>query len=262
MARIANWEWALWYLSLGLQITVVAHLVVRGRLFVYRGLCAYLTANVLQSAVFLATYLHWGRSDFRSEHLYWIAEIPVLLMRGWAIADICRLLLAPYRGIWGLAWRLLLFLATGLVFYSVLSAGRRWDHAVLKANISLELTTVILLVVLFLFARYYGIAASPAIRALALGFLIYSSFTALNDTILQHWLAPYLPIWQRLSVLPFAVSVCLWLWAVRQPVVQTATNVSLLPRDVYRALAPEINLRLRMLNDSLSRLWDPEVDRP
>jgi hypothetical protein len=259
MARIANLELALWYLSLVLQMTVVYYLLTRKLLGLYRGLSAYLLVNILQSCALMPAYHYWGYYDVRTSRLAWISQILVLMMRAWAIADICRLLLARYLGIWGLAWRLLLSLATVLTLYSLFSAGREWDYAVLRASASLELTTVLVLVALFLFARHYGIAASPAVRALALGFLIYSSFTVLNHKVLEQMLEPYVAEWQLLSTLPFIVSVCLWLWAIRRPAEQTAAGLALLPREVYYALAPEINLRLRLLDERLSRLWNREA---
>jgi hypothetical protein len=262
MARIANIELALWYLSLALQTTVVFCLLARRLVSLYPGLFAYLVVNILQSGLLIVVYGRWGFEDFRTEQLAWISQIPVLVMRAWAIADICRLLLARYRGIWGLAWRLLLIVAAGLIFFSIFSAGRKWDHAVLDASASLELTTVVFLITLFLFARHYGIIASPAIRALALGFLIYSSFTVLNHRILERLSKPYVAEWQLLGTLPFLASLGMWLWAVRQPATQTSDRVALLTRDVYYALTPEINLRLRLLNERLDRLWNPKGDRP
>jgi len=262
MVGIANLELALWYLSLVLQMTVVFYLLARRLLSLYPGLSAYLLVNILQSCLLIVTYRLWGIDDSRAEQLAWISQIPVLVMRAWAIADICRLLLARYRGIWGLAWRVLLTLAAGLIVFSIFSAGRQWDHAVLKASASLELTTVVFLITLFLFARHYGITASPAIRALALGFLTYSSFTVLNHKILEHLSDRYVAEWQLFGTLPFLASVGMWLWAVRQPVAQTAAGVTLLPRDVYYALTPEFNLRLRLLNERLNRLWNPEGHRP
>jgi hypothetical protein len=259
MSRIANLELALWYLSLLLQLTVVYYLLTRKLVSLYPGLFAYLLVNILQSCALVLVYRYWGFNDDRTLQLAWSSQIPVLLMRAWAITDICRLLLARYRGIWGLAWRLLLCLALVLTFYSVLSAGRKWDSAVLQASASLELTTVLVLVALFLFARHYGIAASPAVRALALGFLIYSSFTVLNHKILEQMLDRYVAEWQLLTTLPFIASVCLWLWAIRRPAEQTAASRTLLPREVYYALAPEINLRLRLLDERLSRLWTREA---
>jgi hypothetical protein len=259
MARIATLELALWYLSLLLQMTVLYDLLIRKLLSLYPGLFAYLLVNILQSGLLVSTYYYWGVNDSRTERLAWISQVPVLLMRAWAITDICRLLLARYRGIWGLAWRLLLSLAVLLTSYSVFSAGRKWNSAVLRASAALELTTVLVLVALFLFARHYGIAASPAVRALAIGFLIYSSFTVLNHKVLEQLQDRYVAEWQFFSTLPFIASVCLWLWAVRRPAEQTAAGLALLERDVYYALVPQINLRLRLLDERLSRLFDREA---
>jgi hypothetical protein len=259
MAGIANLELSLWYLSLVLQTTVVYYLLARKLLYLYPGLLTYLLVNIVQSCALVMAYRYWGFYDSRTEHLAWTSQVPVLLMRAWAITDICRLLLSRYRGIWGLAWRLLLSLAVVLTFYSFFSAGRKWDHAVLRASASLELTTVVVLVALFLFARHYAIAASPAVRALALGFLVYSSFTVLNHKVLELMLDSYVAEWQLFSTLPFIVSVYLWLWAIRQPAEQTKAGLALLPRDVYYALAPEINVRLRLLDERLARLWNREA---
>ena len=262
MAGLATWVLALFYLSLALQVVVVCYLLSRKLWLVYPGQSAYFLVNVLQGGLLIAAYRRWGYFDHRTQLAGWGSEILVLVMRAWAIADICRLLLGRYRGVWGLAWRLLLVLGISLIGYSIIAAGRVWNQAVLKANIGLELSTLLILVVLFLFARHYEIVASPAVRALALGFLIYSSFTVVNDKILQQWLVSYIPRWQFFSTLPFIFCVGLWFWAVRQPVAKTAAALSVLPRDVYYALAPEVNLRLRLLNERLLRLWNPEAHRP
>jgi|SRR5882724_362086 len=258
MAGIYTWALRLSYLSFALQMVVIYYLLSRRLWPVYPGLLAYISVNVLQGCLLFFLYRHWGYRDHRTAQVAWGSQILCLLARAWAIADICRLLLGRYRGVWGLAWRLLSALACGLVLYSLASAGLVWNQAVLKASIGLELSTVMVLVALFLFARHYEIVALPGIRALALGFFIYSSFTVLNDKILQIWLGPYVPGWQVFATLPFIGSICLWIWAVRQPVGKTAPELAVLPRDVYYALTPEVNLRLRVLNERLSRLWDRE----
>jgi hypothetical protein len=37
---------------------------------------------------------------------------------------------------------------------------------------------------------------------------------------------------------------------------------TLLPDGVYGTLAPEINIRLKLLNENLKRFWYPEERRP
>jgi hypothetical protein len=51
----------------------------------------------------------------------------------------------------------------------------------------------------------------------------------------------------------------IWTWALRKPQPQAEPGEILLPRVVYQSLAPEINLRLRLLNEQLSRFWPAEA---
>jgi len=261
MAGIARFVLWLWGLSFLLQATVVFYLLGTGKWRIYRGLLFYLSANISQSIFLYSTYTVWGFSSPTAKRLAWISQIPVVTMRAWAVMDLCRLLLDRYTGVWSLAWRILALLGLALVLGSVLTAGLGWEHIVPNVNINLEWTTVLLLVALFVFARHYEIAASPALRAMALGFFLYSAFAILNDTVLSHWLTRYSPTWNVLAMLSFLASVCLWLYAVRKPL-EDGGRVSLLPPDVYHQLTPDLNLRLRTLNERLSKLWNPEAHRP
>jgi hypothetical protein len=261
MAGIYQFEFVLWCVSLLFQVTVFTYLLFSRKSRAYPGLTAYLGMNIFQSVFLYAIYIKWGFGTAPTKRPAWISQIPVLSMRAWAVADICRLLLNPYAGIWRLAWRILALLASGLVLGSILTAGRDWNAVVFNLNISLEWTTVLLIVAMFLFARYYEIEASPVLRNLALGFLLYSSFAVVNATILNHWLSRYSNAWNILGTLSFLASVCLWLSAVLKPV-PVQPKVSLLPSDLYQTLTPQLNLRLRTLNERLSRLWNPEGHRP
>jgi hypothetical protein len=49
----------------------------------------------------------------------------------------------------------------------------------------LELAMATVIVLLFVFARYYEVGVEPAVRTMAIGFLLYSCFRVLNDTILE-----------------------------------------------------------------------------
>jgi len=261
MAGIYQFEFILWCISLLLQVTVFIYLLVSKKFRAYPGLAAYLGINILQSLVLYCFYIAWGFKSPQTKRAAWITQIPVLSMRAWAIADVCRLLLNRYAGIWAMAWRILAVLASALLLGSILIAGHSWDKVVFNLNMSLEWTTVLLIVVVFLFARNYEIASSPIVRTIALGFLLYSSFAVINATILNHWLARYSDAWNILGTLSFLASVSLWLSAVLKPV-PVRKKVAMLPADIYQTLAPELNLRLRTLNDRLSRLWNPEGHRP
>jgi len=261
MAGIARFELVLWSLSVLLQATLVVYLLLSSKWRQYPGLCFYLIVNLLQSAFYYYSYSHWGFYSMRAKKAAWVSQIPVLCMRAWAVVDLCRLLLRPYSGIWGLAWRILTFLASALVLGSILAAGRGWAQIVPNLNVSLEWTTVCMIVALFVFARHYEIEPSLAIRWLALGFVLYSSFAILNDTALSYWSSWYGDTWNILGTLSFLASVYLWLTAAFRPVEQFE-RAATLPRDVYHALTPEVNVRLRNLNERLIRLLNPEADRP
>lgn len=261
MAGIARFELVLWGLSVLLQATLVAYLLSSSKWRRYPGLYFYLTVNLLQAAFYYYSFSHWGFHSMRAKKAAWVSQIPVLCMRAWAVVDLCRLLLRPYSGIWGLAWRILTFLGSVLILGSILVAGHGWAEIVPNLNVSLEWTTVCMIVALFLFAHHYEIEPSVAIRWLALGFLLYSSFAILNDTALSYWRSWYGDTWNILGTLSFLASACLWLSAAFKPVTQF-DRAALLPSEVYHALAPEVNVRLRNLNERLIRLLNPEADRP
>src|SRR5215470_19118946 len=260
MAGIAHFEFALWVLSVLLQAAVVAYLFATAKWRRYPGLCFYLAVNVIQGVFLYYCYANWSLYSPFVRYAAWISQIPTLCMRAWALFDLCRLLLKPYSGVWGLAWRILALLAAALVSGSILTAGRTWDQVIPNLNVGLEWTTVCMLVALFLFAQSYEIEPSLPIRRLAIGFLLYSSFAIVNATVLSHWRGRYYQTWNFLTVVSFVASVLLWLSAVLQPIEEFRV-APLLPGDVYHTMTPELNLRLRRLNERLNRFWNPEADR-
>ena len=149
-----------------------------------------------------------------------------------------------------------------LLFYSSASARLNWQLAVLYADRGLELTIAVAIVTLFLFVRYYEIEVEPAARSLAIGFLIYSCFSVLNNTILENWMHRYATLWNVLNTFAFMASLLLWMWALRATQPPTAAAPELLSDSVYRTLAPEISLRLKALNEHLSQWWYAEAKRP
>ena len=98
-------------------------------------------------------------------------------------------------------------------------------------------------------------------RSLAIGFCLYSCFRALNDTILERYLYDYEKVWSLLGMLAFFASLFLWSWALRKSQTQVVAEANLLPVGAYQTLAPQINLRLRTLNEQLSKILKPEVTR-
>ena len=102
----------------------------------------------------------------------------------------------------------------------------------------------------------------PVLRFMATGFFLYSCFGVLNDTVLERWKYGYAPLWNLMGSLAYLASLLLWNWGLHEAQPLATWETTLLPHDVYGTLAPEINMRLKVLNENLHRLWYPEEKRP
>jgi hypothetical protein len=193
--------------------------------------------------------------------IYWSTQFVVILARGLAIAEICWRVLGKYRGIWALAWRLLAGGATLAVVYAAVVASFRWPAIILNADRAVELAVTVEIVLFFLFANHYGVEMEGAARSLAIGFFLYSCTLVLNDTIFEGWKYHHRTEWNLLGTLSFLASMLIWTWALRKEQHERTTDPVLLSQNVYAVLTPEINLRLKLLNDHLSRFWNLEAKR-
>lgn len=252
----------IWLLNVGLQVLVIVLLFVNRSWRIYTAFLCYLLANLLQACLLAAIYSHFGFISLFAKRTYWLSQVPITFMRGWIIVELWRQILARYRGIWALAWRSFCGLASLLVLSSILFAGFNWQIAILRADHAISLTMIILLVMLFVFARLYGVAVPQAVRFLSTGFVLYLGFGVLNDNILEHFLWRFASLWIVLSMLSFLASALLWAWAFRKPLELPAKNFDLLPHETYYAITPELNRRLRLLNERLSQLRAPLGNRP
>jgi hypothetical protein len=145
--------------------------------------------------------------------------------------------------------------------YSWAVARGSWEFAVLNADRGTELAIASVIVILFLFTRYYEVPVEPAVRTLAIGFFLYSCFYVLNITILEGRMYDYVTLWNLLGTLAFVASMMLWVCGLRDRQPETTLEPELLPGGIYNEVAPEINERLRALNDHLSRSWRMERKR-
>jgi len=251
-----------WEFSLLLRFLLLCLLLFRGNIRSFPFFSLYLSVNFLQALLVAATYKVWGETSAIAFRIAWGSEMLVICARALAVAELCRLLLARYRGIWSLASRVLLSCAVLVLVYSALVSKHKWSLAVVGASSALELTIAAVIVTLLVFLRHYRVAAEPALRALALGFCLYSCVAVLNNTILERLSERYYPVWNLLGVVAYLACLLLWTWALRKPVPVPVLGPMLLPGSVYRQLSPEINLRLRLLNERLSQFWKVEAPRP
>jgi hypothetical protein len=121
-----------------------------------------------------------------------------------------------------------------------------------------ELSISAVIVSVFLFLRYCGLAARSQDRQLALGFCLYSSFFVINSSLFERFIQDYVNFWNFLDILTFLATLFIWTKTARgysialetQPVI-TEIDTS---RDAYNNASPELNRKLASLNERLNRL--------
>src|SRR5229473_183814 len=261
MAAIALFQQALWALNSAGEVVLLTLLVVRKNYRSYPAFSLYLLVDLTMGATAFFVYRLWGFDSATAYRIAWGAQAIVLFARALAVAEVCRHLLSRYRGVWALAWRFLLLCAVAVLSYSTLAARHDWGLALLTADRGLELSIATVIVVLLLFARYYEVKVEPVVRSLAVGFCLYSCSAVLNNTVLESWLHDYSAFWNMLGMLAFLASLSIWSWALRHSQSEAQAKQILLPSGIYQVIAPEINLRLRLFNEQLSRFWKVEAGR-
>jgi hypothetical protein len=243
----------LWAVNSAVGAVLLVLLAVRKNYREFPAFSGYVMLNLALGVLAFFIYHRWGFSSRLSWQLAWGMQGAVICARALAVAEVCRGMLGRYRGIWALAWRVLLGCAVLVLVYSGLAAGHDPRFALVAADRALELAIATVVVGAFLFARYYDVQVRAVEYSLALGFCFYSSFNVLNATILEHYLRRYEALWNPLGMFVFLVALLVWTWALRRR--QTAIpKQDLLSRGVYESTMPEISLHLRMLDDRLSQL--------
>jgi hypothetical protein len=259
--EIAQFQQILWAVNSVVGLFLLVLLAVRKNYRAFPAFSFYVLVNLTLGALALLMYRRWGFSSPSSRQIGWGMQGAVICTRALAVAEVCRHLLARYRGIWAMAWRILLACAALVLVYSIVAARHLWELALLAGDRGMELSIAAVVVGVLLFTRYYDVQVSAADRALAVGFCLYSCFCVLNNTILEHYLHRYSELWNLLAMSAFLASLLLWTWALRKPQTKTGPEETLLSPGIYQTVAPQINLRLRSLNDQLDKIWKPEVTR-
>jgi hypothetical protein len=261
MAELQRLQQILWVVNIAAGVLLLILVAFRRNYRAFPAFTLYLLTNSTLSILVFVTYHRWG---FTSSVFWWFAsgmQILATSARALAVAELCKHLLARYLGIWGLAWRVLLACAALTLIYSCIATNYQWKLALIRANRGLELAIAAVIVAVFVIARYYQLEANPTERSLAVGFCLYSCFRALNNTILERFLDNYVALWNFLGMIAFLGSLLLWGWALRKTHAEAGPAEALLPAGVYQAVAPQINLRLHLLNKQLGQFWKTEATR-
>jgi hypothetical protein len=261
IAGIAEFQQIMWAVNTATGAVLLLLLAVRKNYKAYPAFTFYIFINLALGISLFIIYRRWGFSSKASWLFAWGMQAVAVCARALAVAEVCRHFLSRYAGIWALAQRILLACAGLVLLYSGLAVRHQWALALTTADRALESAIAVVVVVLFLFARYYDLRPEGTDRSLAIGFCLYSCFRVLNDTVADRYLYGYVNLWNLLGMLAFFASLFLWTWALRNSQTERVAEEKLLPVGVYQSIAPQINLRLRSLNEQLSKIWKPEVTR-
>ena len=228
-------------------------------------------------------YEYFGFYSPTAYYAYWVTILLNAAARSLAIVELCRYGLRAYRGIWALVWRVLAALSVLLLTHSATDAwGQPNKVAIYGATLDrdLALASIVILAVLFLIRKYYGLAFEPLQRAIAVGICFICAVDVIGNTILRNILTGYLfsyfsinqkalwaalspqfervrDTWSTIHLFSFMVSMGIWCYALRKPLPAPSESPVLLPAEVYRQMSPAINLRLTTFNDRLLELLKP-----
>ena len=246
----------LWLGTTATEIVLLVVLLRRKLQKTHLAFLIYIAATILQSALAATVYYEWGLRSPIASNAIWASQGVLICLRFSAVFEMASRALSAYRGIWGLAMRLLSAMALATLAYSMLIARKQLAVLVIGLDRGLELAIAVFVVGLLLFARYYLLPVQPLDRALAIGFCMYSCFYVINDSLFEKYLDSYLGLWGYLDVLTFLVSLLIWVKAVRaySRVASTVPEPQQIPAGVYGTISPELNFRLKHLNDQVAQL--------
>lgn len=261
MLGALKFDQILWGLTFFLNTGIIALLVYRRNHVVFPFFFLYMLLNLFQGIVLFTAYKAWGFFSREAIQIGWTTQGLVSLARAVTVAEICYLVLAKFSGIWRLAWRLLAAAAAVVALYTWALSQGSWQFAILNLDRGLELVIATVIVLLFMFVRYYEVIVQSSVRTLAIGFFLYSAFRVLDDSILDRWWRTSGPLWNLIGTLTFLASLLLWSWALRQKQQHAAPEPVLLPEDQYHSLSPTINARLKNLNERLGHFWSAQEEK-
>jgi hypothetical protein len=246
-----------------LQLGLLALLVWKRDFRKLPVLTTYVALNLCQAALLMFLYSRPGASLEALKFWAWFSEAPPLLFQALAATEAIRLVLKPYEGIWGLAWRSLATICAVLVAYIAKHAAGNYHWAILEAERGYHFVFAAAVVACFLIIRYYSVAIPTAYKILLGGFCFYSCTIILATAFFQ-WIwwgsyEHYQSIWQFATVFCFAVVQAIWIVALRKPLPAPIEHIALSSSDIYEQLSPEIDQRLRLLNQRLIRVWKLEA---
>jgi hypothetical protein len=264
MAELLTLRNALWLLTTSVEVLLLVCLLRRKLQRTHAALIIYIAGAIAESAIAVYAYWHWGFSSPTSSNVVWTSQAIVVCLRFAVVLETASRILSRYRGIWVLAKPLLWAAGIFAAGYSFFVADKQIAILVVSLDRGSELAIAAFVVALLVFARYYLLPLHPLDRALTIGLGLYSCFNVINVSLFERFRDSYLELWGYLDILTFLASLLIWLHAVRaySPTRVAGPEPQTMPEGFYGQLSPEINLRLKHLNEQISQLFHARNPNP
>jgi hypothetical protein len=251
----------IWAASAIAQLAVLSVLLLRGHARRLPFFTSYIVANLIQDALLLYVYDHYGLFSQQAFTVGWWSEAVTLTLRLCATAEVIHIAIQAYRGIWGLTWRLLavtiFFVTIGVVAFS--AGDSRW--AIITADRGYHLIFATALLACLLMIQHYRVEVPSIFKSLLIGFCAYSCvkilINAASPSVLYHF-KNFVTIWQTLTLFPFVILLSFFAWVLANPLPAIQRQQANLPSDVYDRLVPDLQAQLALINLKLMRFFKIE----
>lgn len=200
MNELANSVQWLWAFSVLAQLVLLSILVTKGHYRKLPLLTLYVALNICQAAFLYFVYVRLGYQSVYVRKVAWMSQAATLLTQAFATTEILRLVLRPYRGIWGLAWRMLVAISSVAIVYISAAAKGDWNWALVELDRGYHLMFAIAVISCLLLMRYYSVPLFPSYKAISARIL----FLFLYDDLSQYHssddlVPPICPVWTGLA---------------------------------------------------------------
>lgn len=263
-------SYALWMLSFTLDICLCALIFWRGANTRSPLFETYLLSQIIGVC---ATWLVMREFGFWSSAYYytsWVNSGTSMLAIWLVTAELCYLGFRAYRGIWGMGWRLLLFLSVLFVLHAAHDASKvthKIAAIILVLQRDFAMASAVILVAILIIERQYDSQLDGLDRQIAIGLCVYLIAILLSDSVLIQWNVAHWPSfygnppsaqrqeawWNGARFVVLNAVLAVWCFALRKPLPAPRPAPQMLPPETYGELSPAINSRLRALN---ARLMD------
>jgi hypothetical protein len=244
----------LWVCGLGLQALILIWLMAKKLYRQFPAIFGYLLVGLLQGPVMFIVYKTKGYSSWPAFWAGWISQAVVVACRWLAVCEVCRTALQQFEGVWALTWRVLAVLGSSALLLALSLGGHDFVKMFTTFDLSLEVSMATVLLVFFVFARYYKVVVQNSLRTMAIAFCLYSLFRGFNDLVLQKFLRNYAETWNLVDETTYLATLVLLGCAAYLLNTAPLPRVVLLPRSAYAEFVPQVSEKLLLLNERLGEI--------